>query len=105
MHQLDAIFSPQSVAVVGASRTPGKVGYDIFVNILQGDYQGTLYPINPRAKYVRSVRAYPFISELPEPVDLAIMVPAAEIGPERSGGGRRKRNKRNRDSVRRVPRS
>ncbi len=74
MHQLDAIFSPQSVAVVGASTTPGKVGHDIFVNILQGDYQGTLYPVNPRARYVRSVRAYPSISGLPEPVDLAIIV-------------------------------
>jgi acyl-CoA synthetase (NDP forming) len=62
------------VAVVGASTTPGKVGHDIFVNILQGDYQGTLYPVNPRARYVRSVRAYPSISELPEPVDLAIIV-------------------------------
>lgn len=74
MRQLDAIFSPQSVAVVGASTTPGKVGHDIFVNILQGDYRGTLYPVNPRARSVRSVRAYPSISELPEPVDLAIIV-------------------------------
>jgi len=48
--QLDAIFSPQSVAVVGASTTTGKVGHDIFVNILQGNYQGTLYPVNPRAR-------------------------------------------------------
>ena len=105
MHQLDAIFSPQSVAVVGASTTPGKVGHDIFVNILQGDYQGTLYPVNPRARYVRSVRAYPSISELPEPVDLAIICTAAEIGPECSGTSRRKRNKRNRYSVGGVPRS
>lgn len=74
MFQLDAIFPPQSVAVVGASTTAGKVGHDIFVNILQGDYQGTLYPVNPRARYVRSVRAYPSISELPEAVDLAIIV-------------------------------
>ena len=74
MTQLDAIFSPRSVAVVGASTIPGKVGHDIFVNILQGDFQGTLYPVNPRAVHVKSVRAYPSISELPEPVDLAIIV-------------------------------
>ncbi len=74
MNQLDAIFSPRSVAVVGASTTPGKVGHDIFVNILQGDFQGTLYPVNPRAIHVKSVKAYPSISELPEPVDLAIIV-------------------------------
>ncbi len=74
MHQLDAIFSPQSVAVVGASTIPGKVGHDIFLNILQGDYKGALYPVNPKAKYVRSVRAYPTITDLPEAVDLAILV-------------------------------
>ncbi|MFZ0483567.1 MAG: CoA-binding protein, partial [Desulfobacterales bacterium] len=49
MHKLDAIFSPKSVAVVGASTTPGKVGHDIFANILRGGYSGTLYPVNPKA--------------------------------------------------------
>jgi len=71
---LDAIFSPKSVAVVGASTTPGKVGHDIFVNILKGEYQGTLYPVNPRARSVRCVRAYPSISEIPDSVDLAILI-------------------------------
>lgn len=74
MDPLDAIFAPQSVAVVGASTTPGKVGHDIFVNILKGGYQGTLYPVNPRAQRVSSVRAYPNLSEIPDPVDLAMMV-------------------------------
>ncbi len=73
MNQFDTIFSPQSVAVVITFTTPGKVGHDIILNILQGDYKGTLYPVNPRAKSVRSVRAYPSISKLPEPVDLAII--------------------------------
>ena len=59
MIDLDAIFSPQSVAVVGASTTPGKVGHDIFVNILKGGYRGVLYPVNPSAESVSSVRAYP----------------------------------------------
>ncbi|MGD2010789.1 MAG: CoA-binding protein, partial [Desulfobacterales bacterium] len=57
MHALDAIFSPQSVAVVGASTTPGKVGHDIFANILRGGYTGTLYPVNPNAKSILCVRA------------------------------------------------
>ena len=57
---LDAIFSPQSVAVVGASTTPGKVGHDIFANILRGGlYRNALYPVNPKAKSVLSVKAYP----------------------------------------------
>ncbi|MGD9506223.1 MAG: acetate--CoA ligase family protein [Syntrophobacteraceae bacterium] len=71
---LDAIFSPQSVAVVGASTTPGKVGHDIFNNILKGGYTGTLYPVNPSARSVLSVRAYPTITEVPDEVDLAIII-------------------------------
>jgi len=71
---LDAIFSPQSLAVVGASKTPGKVGHDIFVNILKGGYRGTLYPVNPKARSVSSVKAYPTISEIPDSVDLAMVI-------------------------------
>jgi acetyltransferase len=71
---LDAIFSPQSLAVVGASKIPGKVGHDIFVNILKGGYRGTLYPVNPTARSVSSVRAYPTISDIPDNVDLAMII-------------------------------
>jgi acetate---CoA ligase (ADP-forming) len=74
MTNLDAIFSPSSVAVVGASTTPGKVGHDIFVNILKGEYQGTLFPVNPKARSIRSVKAYPSLIEIPDPVDLAIII-------------------------------
>ena len=74
MIDLDAIFSPQSVAVVGASTTPGKVGHDIFVNILKGGYRGVLYPVNPSAESVSSVRAYPSISDIPYPLDLAMII-------------------------------
>ena len=71
---LDAIFNPESVAVVGASTTPGKVGHDIFVNILKGGYTGTLYPVNPRAKSIASVRAYPTVGDIPDPIDLAMVI-------------------------------
>jgi len=74
MERIDAIFSPQSVAVVGASTTPGKVGHDIFANILRGRYQGTLYPVNPSARSVLSVRAYASITEIPDTVDLAMII-------------------------------
>ncbi|MDL1968134.1 MAG: acetate--CoA ligase family protein [Deltaproteobacteria bacterium] len=74
MPNLDAIFSPQSIAVVGASTTPGKVGHDIFANILKGGYRGILYPVNPNAKSVLSVRAYPNILDIPDDVDLAIII-------------------------------
>ena len=71
---LDAIFSPKAIAVIGASTTPGKVGYDIFANILKGGYRGTLYPVNPTAKSILSMRSYPAIGEIPDAVDLAIIV-------------------------------
>ncbi|PID73916.1 MAG: acyl-CoA synthetase [Desulfobacterales bacterium] len=74
MNQLDAIFSPNSIAVVGASTTPGKVGYDIFANILNGGFKGVIYPVNPRAKSVMSVRAYASLTEIPDQVDLGILI-------------------------------
>ena len=71
---LNAILAPKSVAVIGASTTPGKVGHDIFVNILKGGFTGTLYPVNPTARSVSSVRAYASIKDVPDPVDLAIVI-------------------------------
>ncbi|MDM8517112.1 acetate--CoA ligase family protein [Desulfobacterales bacterium HSG16] len=74
MNGLDAIFSPQSVAVIGASSAPGKVGHDIFANILKGQYTGTLYPVNPSAKSILSVRAYKDLNDIPDLVDLAMII-------------------------------
>jgi len=74
MHELDAVFAPQSVAVIGASTSAGKVGHDIFANILQGGYTGTLYPVNPKAKSILCVRAYPSVKEIPDQVDLAMLI-------------------------------
>ncbi|MBU4317323.1 MAG: acetate--CoA ligase family protein [Proteobacteria bacterium] len=80
MESLNAIFSPGSVAVVGASTTPGKVGHDIFANILKGQFTGILYPVNPRARSILSVRAYPSLTDIPDDVDLAILI----LPPEQS---------------------
>jgi len=74
MKNLDAIFSPQSVAVIGASSTPGKVGHDIFANILRGGFTGILYPVNPSARSILSVRAYPSILDISDDVDLGIII-------------------------------
>jgi acetyltransferase len=74
MNGLNAIFSPESVAIIGASNTPGKVGHDIFANILSGHYKGTLYPVNPKSKSILSVKAYPSITEIPDKVDLGIII-------------------------------
>jgi acetate---CoA ligase (ADP-forming) len=79
MKDLDAIFAPRSVAVVGASTIPGKVGHDIFVNILKGGYKGVLYPVNPNAEAIASVRAYPSIAEIPYALDLAMIIVPPKI--------------------------
>lgn len=74
MDRINAIFSPESVAILGASTTPGKVGHDIFQNILRGGYTGTLYPVNPKAKSIQCIKAYPTILDIPDPVDLAMII-------------------------------
>jgi len=71
---LEALFNPTNVAVLGASRQPGRVGHDIFVNILRGGFEGTLYPVNPNAKSIACVRCYPDIKDIPDPVDMAIVI-------------------------------
>jgi acetyl coenzyme A synthetase (ADP forming)-like protein len=77
---LDAIFRPRSVAVIGASRDRRTVGGAIFHNLVSHDFRGPVYPVNPKASVVQSVRAYPTIREIPDPVDLAVVVvPAAQV--------------------------
>jgi len=82
MDKLDAIFSPKTIAVIGASTQKGKVGHDIFANILYGGYTGTLYPVNPKAKSVLSVKCYISITAIPDPIDLAMIIlpPRAALG-------------------------
>jgi acetate---CoA ligase (ADP-forming) len=71
---------PRSVAVIGASRTRGTIGGEVFHNILSAGFNGPAYPINPKAEVVQSVVAYPSVKEVPGPVDLAvIVVPAASV--------------------------
>lgn len=73
MNNLDAIFSPKSVAVIGASTKPGKVGHDIFMNILRGGYTGILFPVS-MSPAIGCVKAYPSILDIPDPVDLGIII-------------------------------
>ena len=78
---LDEIFRPSSVAVIGASNKPGKVGTYLFRNILEAGFKGVVYPVNPSSKSVSGVRCYPSIDELPETPDLGVViVPATTVG-------------------------
>ncbi|RME50541.1 MAG: GNAT family N-acetyltransferase, partial [Deltaproteobacteria bacterium] len=79
-HSLDVIFRPRSVAVIGASNQPGKVGGEIFRKLLRTGFRGPVYPVNRKSPYVHSVKAYPSIREVPEVVDLAVVVvPAPHV--------------------------
>jgi len=71
---IDAVFSPQSIAVVGTNRTKQTVPHDIFQNILEGGYQGIVYPVAPRSPSVSGVKAYKYILDIPDPIELAIIV-------------------------------
>ena len=71
---LDNFFNPESIAIVGASRTPGKVGYDIVKNIIQHGYGKAVYPINPHASTICGQKSYPSLLDIPGNVDLAVIV-------------------------------
>ncbi len=77
---LDAIFRPRSVAVIGASRRPGSIGAAIFRNLLEHGFEGPVYPVNPAARVVQSVLAWPNVGAIPGEVDLAVIaVPAHRV--------------------------
>lgn len=82
MKELDCIFNAKSVAVIGASRTPGKLGYEILKNIIDANYSGKLYPVNPKADEILGLKAYKSVTEIPEPVDLAVIVIPARFVPD-----------------------
>jgi acetyltransferase len=79
---LDCFFAPHSVALVGATDKSGSVGRTVLLNLLKGPYQDKVYAVNPKRKEVLGAPSFPSISELPEPVDLAIIVTPATTVPE-----------------------
>ncbi len=71
---LEPILRPQSIAVIGASRRPGTIGYQIVDNLIRHGYEGVIYPVNPKARAIHSVPAYDSVQSIPGPVDLAMVV-------------------------------
>ncbi len=80
-HALDSIFAPKSVAVVGATETPGTVGRTIVWNLISSSFGGTIYPVNPKRPSVLGIKAYPSLSDIPEVVDLIVVVTPAASAP------------------------
>ena len=71
---LTPFFKPQGVAILGASSKPNKLSYGILENLLKYNYQGGIYPVNPNAQEILGVKVYPELAQVPDPVDLAVIV-------------------------------
>jgi len=71
---LEKIFYPQSVAVVGANRVPGTVPGDLVQNLLKSDFQGIIYPVSPKERFITGLKTYKYVIDIDDPVDLAVLV-------------------------------
>jgi acetate---CoA ligase (ADP-forming) len=78
MNDMSYILSPGSIAVVGASNRAGSLGLAIFRNLLDAAYQGILYPVNPKATSIQGVKAYPALTEISDPIDMAVLIVPSE---------------------------
>lgn len=81
-YELDPFFSPKNVAVIGATEKEGSVGRTLLWNLLRTPFGGTVFPVNPRRSSVLGIKAYPNIKEVPEVVDLAVIVTPAHTVPK-----------------------
>ena len=80
MHELEPVFNPRSIAVIGASRREGTIGQQVTKNLIEGSFPGPIYPINPGAAEILGLKAYPSIGDVPGPVDAAVYcVPADKV--------------------------
>lgn len=76
---LDKMLRPKSVAIIGASATPGKIGYTVVDNIIKGGYTGKIYPINPTCTEILGLKTYPEIEQVPDEIDSAIITVPAKV--------------------------
>jgi len=81
MNKLNFIFYPRSIAVIGASRKPGSVGQSLLANIISNRIQGIVYPVNPKAKGILGIKSYPTVTEIPDVVDLAVIIVPSQYVP------------------------
>jgi acetyl coenzyme A synthetase (ADP forming)-like protein len=79
---LDMFFTPQSVAVIGASREPGKLGHGVLQNIVSHGFPGEIYPVNPKADRILGLPCFPTIRAVPGPLDLAVVVVRGHLVPQ-----------------------
>ncbi len=78
---IENLFKPRSVAVIGASRHPGKIGHAIVYNLVYSGYKGKIHPVNPNAKEILGLKCYPTVLEIPGEVDLAVITVPNKLVP------------------------
>jgi acetyl coenzyme A synthetase (ADP forming)-like protein len=79
-HGLDKLFRPRSVAVIGASRRPGSIGWQVLHNLITGGFEGKVFPVNPHAQVLHSIKCHRSVTAIEDPVDLAVItVPKALV--------------------------
>jgi len=79
--KLNSIFYPKSMAIIGASRQQGSVGQALLANIIDSRFQGIVYPVNPRAKGILGIKCYASVMDIPDEVDLAIVIVPSRFVP------------------------
>jgi len=90
---LDKLFRPRSVAVIGASRRPGSIGWQVLHNLITGGFSGKVFPVNPNAQVLHSIKCHKSVSAIEDPIDMAViavpkqLVPAAVAQCARKGVG------------------
>ena len=79
---METMFNPRSVAVIGASDNPGKLGSHVMRSLTEGKYPGRIYPVNPGKNEMFGIKTYPSLLQVPESVDLSVIVLPAEQVPK-----------------------
>src|SRR4051812_5291227 len=79
---IDVFFSPQAVAVIGATETPGSVGRNVIWNLVSSPFGGMVFPVNAKRPSVLGIKAYPNLASVPAQVDLAIVITPAPTVPD-----------------------
>jgi len=73
VHNLEFLFKPKSVALVGASNRPASVGAVVTRNLIEAGFHGSVIPVNPKHRHIRGIRTYPDVASLPDTPDLVVI--------------------------------
>jgi len=82
VHNLDKIFRPDSIAIIGAGEKSGSIGAALMRNLIQGGFTGEIYPINPKHGEIMKMPAYPSVKDIKAPVDLGIITAPITSAPQ-----------------------